>query len=204
VTALAAAAALPVPGGPAAGQAADLVGVFDDPASDRALGPGTRRLAGLLDPGFLAGAGWDPVRLILEVPAGHRLLGWQQCRVVGCISRGDGPEQVCLGCRLRLAANGLGLDEVDLWCPGRLVRSGFRPILFGRWLVSSPPVPRTGDAQDRADWTAFSGVIQLAGQIGGAALAVLAYRLRAAWAAAACPGAGWRGAGNCEAGAWPG
>ena len=57
-----------------------------------------RRLAGLLDAGFLAGAGWDPVRLILEVPPGHRLLGWQQCRVAGCISRGDGPEQVCLGC----------------------------------------------------------------------------------------------------------
>lgn len=30
------------------------------------------------------------------------------------MSRGDGPEQVCLGCRLRLAANGLGLDELDL------------------------------------------------------------------------------------------
>jgi integrase len=30
------------------------------------------------------------------------------------MSRGDGPEQVCLGCRLRLAANGLGFDELDL------------------------------------------------------------------------------------------
>jgi integrase len=114
VTALAAAAALPVPGGPAAGQTAGLARVFGDLACDRALGPEERRLAGLLDPGFLAGAGWDPVRLILEVPAGHRLLGWQQCRVAGCISRGDGPEQICLGCRLRLAAHGLGPDEVDL------------------------------------------------------------------------------------------
>jgi integrase len=114
VTALAAAAALPVPGGLATGRAAALACLFDDPARARALGAEERRLAGLLDPGFLAGAGWDPVRLILEVPAGHRLLGWQQCRVAGCISRGDGPEQVCLGCRLRLAANGLGLDEVEL------------------------------------------------------------------------------------------
>jgi len=79
-------------------------------------GPGTggATAGGSARPGFLAGAGWDPARLILEVPAGHRLLGWQQCRVPGCISRGDGPEQVCLGCRLRLAASGLGLDEADL------------------------------------------------------------------------------------------
>jgi hypothetical protein len=90
VTALAAAAALPVPGGLATGQAAALACLFGDPAWARALGAEERRLAGLLDPGFLAGAGWDPVRLILEVPAGHRLLGWQQCRVAGCISRGDG------------------------------------------------------------------------------------------------------------------
>jgi hypothetical protein len=74
VTALAAAAARPVPGGLATGQPADLAHVVDDPACARDLGPEARRLAGLLDPGFLAGAGWDPVRLILEVPGGHRLL----------------------------------------------------------------------------------------------------------------------------------
>jgi integrase len=115
VTAPAAAVSLAVPAGPAAGLAAgDLAYLFADPACASGLGAGPRRLAGLLDAGFLAGAGWDPARLILEVPAGHRLLGWQQCRVAGCISRGDGPEQVCLGCRLRLAANGLRLDELDL------------------------------------------------------------------------------------------
>ena len=81
MTALAAAVALPVPGVLATGQAADLACLFGDPACAQGLGPEERRLAGLLDPGFLAGAGWDPVRLILEVPAGHRLLGWQQCRV---------------------------------------------------------------------------------------------------------------------------
>ena len=94
MTAPAAAVSLAVPAGPAAG---DLAYLFADPACASGLGAGPRRLAGLLDAGFLAGAGWDPARLILEVPAGHRLLGWQQCRVAGCISRGDGPEQVCLG-----------------------------------------------------------------------------------------------------------
>ena len=112
----AAAAVVPAaPDGLAAETAAgDLAHVFAGRALARGLRAEARRLAGLLDAGFLAGAGWDPARLILEVPPGHRLLGWQQCRVAGCISRGDGPEQVCLGCRLRLAANGLGVDELDL------------------------------------------------------------------------------------------
>jgi integrase len=115
VTAPAAAVSLAVSAGPVAGLAAgDLAYLFADPAGASGLGAAPRRLAGLLDGGFLGGAGWDPARLVLEVPAGHRLLGWQQCRVAGCISRGDGPEQVCLGCRLRLAVNGLGLDELDL------------------------------------------------------------------------------------------
>ena len=105
----AAAAVVPAaPDGLSAAAAGDLAHVFAGRALARGLRAEARRLAGLLDAGFLAGAGWDPVRLILEVPAGHRLLGWQQCRVAGCVSRGDGPEQVCLGCRLRLAANGLG------------------------------------------------------------------------------------------------
>ncbi len=112
----AAAAVVPAaPDGLAAETAAgDLAHVFAGRALARGLRAEARRLAGLLDAGLLAGAGWDPVRLILEVPPGHRLLGWQQCRVAGCMSRGDGPEQVCLGCRLRLAANGLGVDELDL------------------------------------------------------------------------------------------
>jgi len=116
VTAPAAVAAVvpAAPDGLSAAAAGDLAHVFAGRALARGLRAEARRLAGLLDEGFLAGAGWDPVRLILEVPAGHRLLGWQQCRVADCVSRGDGPEQVCLGCRLRLAANGLGVDELDL------------------------------------------------------------------------------------------
>jgi integrase len=99
------------PAGPAAGGLACL---FADPACASGLGAEARRLAGVLDQEFLTTAGWDPVLQVLEVPPGHRLLGWQQCRVAGCMSRGDGPEQVCLGCRQRLAASGLRLDELDL------------------------------------------------------------------------------------------
>jgi len=90
--------------------------VFGGRASAEDVDAEARHPARLLDQEFRASAGWDPVLHILEVPPGHRLLGWQQRRVAGCMSRGDGPEQVCLGCRLRLAvgANGLGLDELDL------------------------------------------------------------------------------------------
>ena len=114
MTALAVAADLAAPGGLAIGQPGDLAYVFGGRASAEDVDAEARHLARLLDQEFLAGAGWDPVLQILEVPPDHRLLGWQQCRVAGCMSRGDGPEQVCLGCRLRLAGHGLGLDELDL------------------------------------------------------------------------------------------
>ena len=38
--------------------------------------PAVARLAALLDPGFLARAGWDPVTWVLAPPAGHRLIRW--------------------------------------------------------------------------------------------------------------------------------
>ena len=116
MSAAAAAVGLAAPGGLAAGAmtAGDLAYVFADPALARSLEGEARWLAGLLDEEFLTGAGWDAVLQILEVPPGHRLLGWQECRVAGCPGRGDGPGQVCLGCRLRLAASGLGPDGLDL------------------------------------------------------------------------------------------
>ena len=33
------------------------------------------RLAAVLDPAFLAEAGWDPRNRVFDLPAGHRLLG---------------------------------------------------------------------------------------------------------------------------------
>ena len=38
----------------------------------------------MLDPAFLAEAGWDPGSRVLSLPAGHRLLGRTVCRVDGC------------------------------------------------------------------------------------------------------------------------
>ena len=75
VTGAAAARALPAAAG-AAGYRHVLAGVeLDGPA---------QRLAALLDPAFLAEAGWDPASRVLSLPAGHRLLGRAVCRVGGC------------------------------------------------------------------------------------------------------------------------
>ena len=38
--------------------------------------PAVARLAGLLDPGFLGDAGWNPETWVLAPPAGHRLIRW--------------------------------------------------------------------------------------------------------------------------------
>ena len=56
--------------GPAEDQAAVLV----LGAEGQAAGPAAWRLAALLDAGFLAAAGWDPVTRVLAPPPGHRLI----------------------------------------------------------------------------------------------------------------------------------
>jgi site-specific recombinase XerC len=53
--------------------------VFGD--SDAVTGQAVARLAALLDPRFLAGAGWDPVTWVLAPPAGHRLIRWDGARL---------------------------------------------------------------------------------------------------------------------------
>ena len=53
--------------------------VFGD--SDAITGQAVVRLAALLDPGFLAEAGWDPVTWVLAPPAGHRLIRWDAARL---------------------------------------------------------------------------------------------------------------------------
>ena len=64
--------ALPARWARAAGYGHVLAGVeLDGPA---------QRLAALLDPAFLAEAGWDPAGRVLSLPAGHRLLGRTVCR----------------------------------------------------------------------------------------------------------------------------
>ncbi len=53
--------------------------VFGD--SDAITGQAVVRLAALLDPGFLAEAGWDPATWVLAPPAGHRLIRWDAARL---------------------------------------------------------------------------------------------------------------------------
>ncbi|MGH3125260.1 MAG: hypothetical protein ACRDND_30130, partial [Streptosporangiaceae bacterium] len=102
MTALMTAAAPAAPGGEFPGV---LAGVVLDGAA--------AALAGLLDPGFLAGAGWDSVSRVLSVPAEHRLLGREVCRVGGCAATvRPGPGGVCHRCCTRLAGQGLTLGQI--------------------------------------------------------------------------------------------
>ena len=71
-----------------------------------------RRLAGLLDPAFLAGAGWDPVTRVLSPQAGHTLLGRQMCRAGGCTGRPRAGRGVCRRCFARLTAAGMLPAEI--------------------------------------------------------------------------------------------
>jgi hypothetical protein len=54
--------------------AGDPAAVFVLGAGGQAAGQAAARLAALLDAGFLAAAGWDPVTRVLAPPAGHRLI----------------------------------------------------------------------------------------------------------------------------------
>jgi integrase len=77
------------------------------------------RLAAALDPAFLAGAGWDPVRQVLSLPAGHPLLGWEACRVSGCETAGGRSRGgVCHRCFSRLT--GLGMTAGQIRQAGQL------------------------------------------------------------------------------------
>ena len=67
-----------------------------------------------IDPVFLAGAGWDPVRLVLSPPAEHALLGRPVCRAEGCMTTAQQRAGVCVSCQRRLAACGLSVSQVSL------------------------------------------------------------------------------------------
>ena len=59
----------------------------------------TARLAALIDPGFLAGAGWDTASRVLSVPPGHPLLGWSVCQTARCTNQVYGGHRTCGACR---------------------------------------------------------------------------------------------------------
>ncbi|MGH8959992.1 MAG: tyrosine-type recombinase/integrase [Jatrophihabitantaceae bacterium] len=71
------------------------------------------RLAGLLEAGFLAEAGWDPVARVLSLPAAHRLLGRTLCRVDGCATTvHGGTGGVCWHCFTRLREQGISEGQI--------------------------------------------------------------------------------------------
>jgi hypothetical protein len=55
-----------------------------------ALAGAAARLAGLLEPEFLAEAGWDALTGVLSPPGGHRLLGRPICPARGCSTTSNG------------------------------------------------------------------------------------------------------------------
>jgi integrase len=82
-------------------------------------------LAAALAPAFLAEAGWDPVRRMLSLPAGHRLLGRAACKVSGCQAAAYHRRAgVCHRCFTRLT--GLGMTA------GQIGQAGQLPPVPGR------------------------------------------------------------------------
>jgi integrase len=71
------------------------------------------RLAAMIDPLFLATAGWDPAGRVLSLPAGHPLLGWRSCRVSGCDSAAHTQwSGVCWRCVTRLRKLGMTDQQI--------------------------------------------------------------------------------------------
>jgi integrase len=98
------------------------------PAPRTADGPAELRLArleALLDPVFLAEAGWDAELGLLRPAPDHRLLGWSHCSVPGCMV--ETSKQLCTGCQHTQAESGLTPDE----------------------FIASAPVKRRGGAEGR-------------------------------------------------------
>lgn len=73
----------------------------------------------LVDPAFLAEAGWDAERQVLHPPAEHPLLGRPVCRVTGCFNSAHNPRQICQGCAHRIAAHGLDEEQALAQPPPR-------------------------------------------------------------------------------------
>ena len=92
----------PVPGAPAGEH------VFAGGRIDHHVG----RIAAVVDPAFLAEAGWDPARQILVFAPEHPLLGRRICRAQGCATTATAASGICGSCRKRLIENGLDEPEV--------------------------------------------------------------------------------------------
>jgi integrase len=111
------------------------------------------RTMALVDEAFLAEMGWDSERGVLSPPEGHRLVVRAVCRVDGCSTTATNARKICLSCQARMAAAGLGDDQLDLvFPPGRSRRSPASCVVAGcaRERVSGPAgLCRTHDDQRR-------------------------------------------------------
>jgi hypothetical protein len=70
-----------------------------------------QEFARLLDPAFLAEAGWDALRLVLCPLAKHPQLGRRPCVVSDCGAPSSRAGQLCMPCSARHRASGLALQE---------------------------------------------------------------------------------------------
>nr|WP_260479359.1 hypothetical protein [Kibdelosporangium aridum] len=76
-----------------------------DPAQDDVVA----RIGAMLDPGFLAGAGWNSETEVLAPPPGHLLLSRGICQVPECGGRTES-RGMCAGCNQRFRTSNLELD----------------------------------------------------------------------------------------------
>lgn len=90
-----------------------------------------------VDPAFLAGIGWDRDRQVLHLRPGHPQLGWDACRISGCLERAR-TAGVCEACVRRLAAGGIDVTRDDL-DPASLPP---RPPLFCEGICAVPGCER--------------------------------------------------------------
>jgi hypothetical protein len=107
---------------------------------DRHVEQATRMMS-LVERAFLAEMGWDPDRLVLNPPDGHRLVIRAVCRVEGCSNTATAAGRICVSCRRRLQAPGLGeAAVVSLGPPRRPRRAPQRRLVAGcgREQVSGP------------------------------------------------------------------
>jgi integrase len=68
--------------------------------------PAAARLAAVIDPAFLAEAGWNPVTRVLSLPPGHAQLGWRMCQTQGYANQVYDRDQACGTCRTSEAKSG--------------------------------------------------------------------------------------------------
>lgn len=85
------------------------------------------RLEALLDPVFLAEAGWEAEHGLLRPSPDHRLLGWSHCSVPGCTV--ETYRRLCTGCRVRQTESGLSPEQFIDSAPAKKNGGG-----EGRWL----------------------------------------------------------------------